>query len=315
MLGPASLNGIMAGWQFGLPVYGSLSVYRGSKPWTGDPVTQIANHTARHVGIQISADNANQASVVVARIFAETFTKALSTQIDRTWKQGKTRFYDIDLLMLPPDTQISRKYTRIFFGKTFHTQFYLPFRAAGTDKYVGKMYRHAGILAHEFYHLRSSQLGGANAKPFRKDLTRTQRHILEEAGGKLFGSCVELQVKELITLGSSVIHSKLDKATGEVRYASLSDKMIRDALTPGITIHRDDLTSLGSMLFASFWLEQTKGGINPLIHRGDAAAIKMQQVCDTNLAHPTDLWPIFWEMANDGIDAPELERVTPKPAT
>lgn len=309
MLGPASLSGVVAGWRYGLPLYSSFSVYRGNKPWTGDPTKEIASHTSNNVTIRILADNASPAWVEVANSFSNDFTEKLSVQIDRTWKNGKRRIYAINLLMYPPLTKINRIYHRIFFGKTFHVRFYFPLYNAKTPYETGEMRSIANSLAHEYYHLRVGPLGGANAKPARKDLSKTQQHILGEAGGAFFGSCLELKVSGRIEKRRGIMYSKIDPSTGKIRTGTLSDKMILSALAPGTKVKPNDLVAFGPMLFATFWAEAA--GPVPYINEGDEAANKMQNICDNALAHPTDLWPIFWELANDGKDAPEFEQSKP----
>jgi hypothetical protein len=313
MKGPASLNGFDFGWKNGVPLYSSFSYYRGTKPWMGDPRTKIAYHSVENFEITVLGDNPTQAWTDVAGYFAAKFAESLSSQDKKTWKEGKKRIYQIDLLMFPPGTKIKRKFKQLFFGKSFHAKFYFPFYKATTLYETGEMRFVGSTVAHEFYHLRVSHLGGSNEHPFRKDLTKTQSHILEEAAGRFFGSCIELQTKEQIDFRRGVIHSKIDKSTGEVRVGTLSDEMIKAALAPGTKIHRDDLVAYGPMLFATYWAQHH--GTDPIIKKDDETAEKIQDLCDNHIAHPTDLWPIFWEMANDGMDAPEFEQFRQKPAS
>ena len=305
MGGPAALNGIRIN-PAGLPLYASFSIYRGEKPWQKAPQTEIARADFGNVKIRIKADYAGPESVEVAQEFSENFSHILSGIDDRVWKNGAKRAYDIELLMFEPGTRINRQYRRAFFGRTFHTQFYYPFYESDKTKDYGQMYGIANTLAHEFYHLRTSRLGGTHRKPFRKDLNKLQRHVLEEAGGKFIGACVELKMKKVIGIGSGVVFYKHDPLTGQNRFGTLSDKMILAALKPGAKIAPNDLISLGPMLFATFWAEQA--GATPLIHEGEEAARAIEDICENHIAHPTDLWPVFWKMANDGKDAPVFTR-------
>lgn len=305
MGGPAALSGVMVS-PSGLPIYASFSIYRGNKPWKSDPKTEIARQTSGNVEIRIRADGASPESVAVAQQFAADVARTFSAMDAKVWKSDHKRSYDIKLLMFPPGTKISRKYERIFLGKKFRIQFYIPFYASDKARDFGQMYGDAAIIAHELYHLRVSRLGGVKIRPYRKDLTKAQRRILEEAGAQFMGACMELRVKKVVSIGSQVIFSKHDPDTGQTRFGTLSDQMMLAVLKPGSKIAPEDYEPLGPMLFATFWTEHA--GANSVIHQEDEAAKRMQDVCENYIAHPTDLWSVFWQMASDGDDAPVLIR-------
>ncbi|PHS27033.1 MAG: hypothetical protein COA84_05110 [Robiginitomaculum sp.] len=305
MRGPSALNGVMVG-PTGFPLYASFSIFRGDKPWKGDPTKEIAHHKAGNVEIVIKADRASEESADVAARFAADFTRTFSALDARIWKKAHERYFDIEMLMFMPGTRINRQYRRLMLSNTFHLQFYFPFYQSDKSRDFGQMYGDAQTLAHELYHLRVRRLGASKAKPFRKDLDKLQRHVLEEAGGKFIGACVELKMKKVIGIGSGVMHYKRDPFTGQNRFGTLSDKMILAALKPGAKIPPADLVSLGPMLFATFWAEQA--GATPLIHEGEGAAKAIEDICENHIAHPTDLWPVFWKMASDGKDAPVFVR-------
>ena len=234
--------------------------------------------------------------------YIQEFSANLESLLNEIWGIRSKRKFDITLYIVKSNSAVARQKTAVLFSNTFHIPFYSNERNGFSEDDKSTW------MAHEIYHLMVSELG-AHKPPENQDLNLSswQRRVLNETGARLFGACLAMRVtgKKMYL----VKVAPLANPFGGNQQSTPNDAQIRKILQIGNGItNYEHISNISDALYLALWAEFS--GTNKDISIGSPAAEKLFDLCANHIAHPNDLWPVLWALANDGKDAPEIYPLT-----
>ena len=275
----------------------------GEKLGNNVPTTEVAQAQSNDIKITIILDGFSGPTAKEKNIidhlqrFSDRFTKALAEQRKITWNNSSKRKYDFRLYYIHSKYKIAQTTTRRLNGPTLHLDFYRSTSQGIAEKI------NADSLAHESYHLEVNKLISKITPNYKLEASSGLHNVLDEVSASLFGFCNVLRSEGSMDLERTPIFP-IKQRNKQIRKGTMSDAHMRTVLQDKTRIKSKDISPYGKAIFLSLWNKYA--GIDEEIKREDPAAEKFFELCANNIAHPHDIWPILWELANDGRDSDEF---------
>ena len=267
------------------------------------PTTEVAQASSDDIKLTIIVDGFSEPTKKAKNVidhlqrFSERFTKALSEQREITWNNSSKKRYDFRLYYIYSKYKITQRTIKRLNSPTLQLSFYRTTSSGLAEK------QNANSLAHESYHLEVSKIISKIIPNYQIKTSRGLYRVLEEVSAKSFGFCTAMRSESAFDLQRVAI-SPIKQKNKQIRNGTMSDAQMRKILQDETRIKLKDVSTYGSALFLSLWDEYA--GKAEEIKREDPAADKFFDLCANNIAHPHDIWPVLWQLANDGRDANEF---------